>query len=121
MKMPSEIKPAAWGAIGGALVTMLVGFQGFGWYTGGSAEELAQDRAREAVVVAYTPVCAQLAAREPDQLALMMEERQWQRDSFVRDAGWVSGVDTVYQREVAEACADSVAKAFEAQETKSGT
>lgn len=121
MKMPSEIKPAAWGVVGGALLTILVGFQGFGWYTGGSAEELAQDRAREAVVVAYTPVCARLAAGEPDQLVLMMEESQWQRDSFVREAGWVSGVESAYQREVAEACAESAAEAFEAQQSKSGT
>lgn len=121
MNFSNEIKPAAWGAAGGALLTMLVGFQGFGWYTGGSAEELAQDRARDAVVVAYTPVCAEMAAQEPNQLVLMMEERHWQRDSFVREAGWVSGVDTAYQRAVAKACAESAAEAFEAQHTKSGT
>lgn len=116
MKLPVELKPAAWGAAGGALVTMLVGFQGFGWYTGGSAEEMAQNRARTAVVAAYTPVCAQLAAQEPEQLMLMMKERQWQRDSFVRDAGWVSGVDNAYQSEVAKACATSAAAAFEAKQ-----
>src|SRR5690606_28798772 len=103
--------------VGGALVTMLVGFQGFGWYTGGSAEEMAQNRAREAVVVAYAPVCAELAAGQPDQLTLMMEERQWQRDSFVRSAGWVSGVADAYQSEVAKACATAAAAAFEAKQS----
>lgn len=116
MKLPSELKPAAWGAIGGAIVTMLVGFQGLGWYTGGSAEEMAQNRAREAVVVAYAPVCAELAAGEPDQLTLMMEERQWQRDRFVQNAGWVSGVADPYKAEVAEACAKAAAAAFEANQ-----
>ena len=38
MQVPASVKPAAWGAVGGAIVMMIVGFWGFNWSTAGTAE-----------------------------------------------------------------------------------
>jgi hypothetical protein len=38
MQIPAEVKPACWGAVGGAVALAIVGFMWGGWVTGGKAE-----------------------------------------------------------------------------------
>ena len=56
MKAP-WLKPGVWGAVIGAVITMILGFSWMGWILGGTAERLAMERSNTAVVVALTPVC----------------------------------------------------------------
>src|SRR5512145_1543430 len=51
------LKPAVWGAVVGAVITMILGFSWMGWVLGGTAERLAVERANAAVVMALTPTC----------------------------------------------------------------
>jgi hypothetical protein len=37
MQVPASVKPAVWGAVGGAVAAMIVGFTWGGWVTGGTA------------------------------------------------------------------------------------
>ena len=77
---------------------------------------MANERAQAAVVVAYTPVCVEIAEREPAQIMLLSKERRWQRDSFVQKAGWVDSIDPQFRAKVASACGDAAVEAFEAKQ-----
>ncbi len=57
MQVPSETKPALWGAAGGAIALAIVGFTWGGWMTTGTANKLADQRADTAVVAILTPIC----------------------------------------------------------------
>ena len=49
MEFPSEVKPALWGAAGGAILLAIVGFTWGGWMTTSAANKLADQRADVAV------------------------------------------------------------------------
>ena len=59
MKAHPGCKPAAWGAVAGAIAIMILGFSWFGWMRGDTAEKMANQRAEAAVVVALTPICVE--------------------------------------------------------------
>src|SRR4029450_3804417 len=53
-EMRAAVKPACWGAVGGAIALAIIGFTGGGWVTGGHAKTLAD----AAVTAALVPICA---------------------------------------------------------------
>ena len=59
MQVPSETKPALWGAAGGAVALAIVGFTWGGWMTTSTANKLADQRAESAVVAILTPICVE--------------------------------------------------------------
>lgn len=117
MNMSASIKPAIWGAIGGAIAAMVIGFVWGGWVTGGTARQLAATGAEAAIVQAFTPLCVARAEKQPEMLTRLKEESSWQRDTFVVEAGWVNNVSEKYRSAVAEACASTVVEAMEAKPT----
>ena len=117
MKVPASVKPAVWGAIGGAIAAMIIGFVWGGWVTGGTAGRMVESSAEMATVQALTPLCVAKAEQEPEQLLLLKEESSYQRDDFVVKAGWVDSVNEKYRSAVAEACASTVVEAMEATPT----
>ena len=44
-----KIKPVLWGAVGGAILLAIIGFNWGGWVTTGTAEAMAKDIAANAV------------------------------------------------------------------------
>lgn len=121
MTTPEWIKPAVWGAIGGAIAAMIVGFFWGGWVTGGTADEMVSAGAETAIVQSFTPLCVGRAEQEPEQIALLMEESSWQHDDFVIEAGWVPNVNERFQTEVARACASAIVEAMEAEPAATAT
>lgn len=113
MNIPEATKPAIWGAIGGAIVATVIGFAWGGWVTGGTAFQMQSASAETAVIQAFTPLCVAKAEQEPEQIALLKEERSYQRDNFVVEAGWVDNVSEKYQAEVADSCADSIVEGMD--------
>lgn len=113
MELPQATKPALWGAIGGAIVAIVIGFAWGGWMTGGAAAEMEAAGAESAVVQAFTPLCVAKAEQQPEQIALLKEESRYQRDNFVIDAGWVDNVSEKYRSEVADSCAGSIVEGME--------
>ena len=109
------VKPAVWGAVGGAVAAMIVGFAWGGWVTGGTADEMVSAGAEDAIVQAFTPLCVARAEQEPEQLALLMEENAYRHDDFVIEAGWVPNVNEAFQTEVARACALAIVEAMETE------
>ena len=115
MQVPASVKPAIWGAIGGAAAAMIIGFSWGGWVTGGTAGEMAATSAKDASVLALTPLCVVKAEQQPDQLVLLKKESSWNRDSFVVKAGWVANVNEKYRSAVANACASTLVEAMDAK------
>lgn len=118
MKMSTSVKPAIWGAIGGAIATMIVGFAWGGWVTGGTAGQMASAGAESAIVLAFAPLCVAKAELQPEQIAGLKGEGYWKRSEFVVKAGWVANVSEQYRSAVAEACAVTVIEALEAPPPK---
>ena len=114
MRIPEWVKPAAWGVVGGAIAAIFVGFFWGGWVTGGTAGQMAVTSAETAIVQAFTPLCVAKAEQQPEQLVLLQEESNWERDNFVVEAGGVDNVNETYRAEVADACASAVVEAMEA-------
>src|SRR3954452_24291160 len=118
MAIPAQVKPAVWGALGGAIAAMIIGFAWGGWVTGSTSEKSAGVAAQTAVVQAFAPLCVAKAEQQPDQLILLKKESSYSRKDFVIKAGWVSNVAEKYRRDVAEACAVAVVEAMDAAAVK---
>jgi hypothetical protein len=117
MNVPASVKPAVWGAIGGAIAAIVVGFAWGGWVTGGTAAKMGTASAEAAVIQAFTPLCVAKAEQQPEKLAPLKEESSYQRDDFVIEAGWVDNVSEEYRTEVATACAETLVEGMEAEPT----
>ena len=89
MQSPEWLKPALYGAVGGAIALPVVGFSWGGWVTGGKAEMIADQRAD--VVAALTAICADQAKRDPllaERVALLKTTASYGRgDLIIRTAG----------------------------------
>jgi hypothetical protein len=116
MQIPTWTKPGITGAIVGAIATMIVGFSQGGWYTTGSADRLAQQKAEVAVIDALLPVCVNQSKLDPQATAKLgqlsaMKTSYEQRD-FVLSAGWATmpAADEP-NRDLASKCADALVKA----------
>ena len=115
MQVPASVKPAVWGAIGGAVAAMIVGFSWGGWVTGGTAGQMATTSAQNASVLALTPLCVAKGEGQAEQLAALKKESTWSRSDFVTKAGWVSNVNEKYRSAVATACASTLVEAMDAK------
>ncbi len=115
MQVPASVKPAVWGAIGGAVAAMIVGFSWGGWVTGGTAGQMATTSAQNASVLALTPLCVAKGEGQAEQLAALKKESTWSRSDFVTKAGWVANVNEKFRSAVATACASTLVEAMDAK------
>src|SRR6266404_4946401 len=109
MDIHPSLKPALWGAIGGAAVLAILGFTWGGWVTGGSAQRSAESQASSAVVAALAPICLVQFQQKSDnvlQLAALKKISSYDQTSFVEKAGWATMPgSTAPTSGVARACA----------------
>jgi hypothetical protein len=101
--------------IGAAAITV-VGFSSLGWRLPSTAEQMAADRAQNAVVGVLTPICVekfQHQANAPAKLAELNKVSSWDRESLIEKGGWatVPGSDTPNSA-VARACAERLGSAL---------
>lgn len=92
-----EYKPSKkalfWSCAGTAVVTMVVGFAWGGWMTGGSAQDMADARAEQAVASLAADLCYQAFLNAPDARtnhAALMDESSYSRDTYLEDGGWLT-------------------------------
>ncbi len=107
-----KVKPWLWGAAGGAAVLAIVGFIWGGWVTGGTAQEMAEEMAEDAVVGRLAPICVEQYNQDSERdqkLEELKEESSWKRREYVEKQGWATmpGEETPDSK-VAEKCADLV-------------
>ena len=110
MKIPPELKPACWGAVGGAIALAIVGFTWGGWVTGGTADLRAKQRVDNALVTALAPICVdrfQKHANATLTLAEMKKVNSWEQGSFIEKGGWATMPGNASpDSAVARACAE---------------
>ena len=93
MQIPTETKPAFWGAVAGAIALAIVGFTWGGWVTGGKAEASATHRADTAAVLALAPVCVEKFQHAGDataNLAALKKADSWSQGDFIEKGGWAT-------------------------------
>lgn len=93
MNVSPAIKPAVWGAVGGAVALAIVGFSWGGWVTGADAKQMADKQAEKAVVSALAPICVERFQEQPDsgaKLAALKETSVYKQADFIKDGGWAT-------------------------------
>ena len=116
VRIPEWVKPAFWGAAGGAVLIAIVGFT-TGWVvTSGSAKSTAERQVDSAVISALTPICVAQFKSEPQaeqttHLAALQKENSWERSDYVERQGWATMPGSNKSNdEVAEACTSELLK-----------
>jgi hypothetical protein len=116
VQLPSQTKPALWGAAGGALALAIVGFNWGGWMTTSTANKLADQRADSAVVAILTPVCVDKFQQNGDATANLTALKEisstWEQGNFVEKGGWATRPGaTSPDYKLARACAEKLVQA----------
>jgi hypothetical protein len=110
MKFPEWTTPGLWGAVIGAVATMIVGFSYGGWSTAGTSDRVASEKASVAVTAALVPFCVAKAKADTDaakMTKLKSETSSYSRSDIVRASGWATmpGM-TAPDYALASACAE---------------
>jgi hypothetical protein len=104
-----KIKPGLWGGVGGALITMYVGFNFGGWITNGSAEVMAKETAATAVAERLGTICVAQFNRDTDKsqnLKEMKDKDVWDKGRYIEKQNWaIMPGDDKPEDGVADACA----------------
>ncbi len=115
MVQPVWLKPGIWGAVVGAVLTMILGFGWGGWATSGAASRMAVKQADAAVTAALVPIC--IAGQKADAAhvkklgELTAIQSPWEQTEFVMKTGWATFPGQVEpNRAVAEDCASALLK-----------
>lgn len=115
MEIPEWLKPGLMGAAAGAVALAIIGFSWGGWVTGSSANDMAEDRSEDAVLMALTPFCVENSVQDPNfeqVIAEMKAARAYQRSDSIAKAGWATMPgDSEPNLQLARACV----KEFEAR------
>ena len=115
MEVPSQIRPAILGAVGGAAALAFVGFTFGGWVTRSTAAELARQQADKAVIAALAPICVEKfrkAENVGENFGRLKDiSFSSERGTYVSKGGWATlpGSDKP-NSDVAQACADILSK-----------
>jgi len=92
MKISSGVKPAVWGAVGGAIAWWVVLAFVFGWSSAGTAQKQAAHQSETAVVAVLAPICADRFLAQLDvavkKAALAKAETWRRREEFPKE--WVT-------------------------------
>jgi hypothetical protein len=104
----AKIKYGIWGLIGGAVITMILGFAWGGWTTAGTAHGMTE----KAVVATQAAICVAQFVKQPNhesKLKEFEEASSWTRGDFVEKGGWdrMPGQDKA-SPDVARACAEGL-------------
>ncbi len=102
------------GAAGGAIVTLIIGFQWGGWLLGSTAANQVKDAEQASIVRVLAPICVdrfQHAADAGANLAQLQKAESWNRDDIITKAGWTTFPGSTPDRQVAQACANLLSPA----------
>ena len=113
--MDSEkIKLGLWSGVGGALVTMYVGFNFGGWVTNGGAVAMAKETAATAVAERLGSICVAQCNRDKaksEKLVEMKGKDAWEIGRFIDAQSWaIMPGDEKSDSGVADACARQLSK-----------
>jgi len=102
-----------WSMAGAALAAIIAGFTVGGWMTGGTAQKMAEDAAREARAQLASTVCVERFTASDSartNLVELKETASYKQDDFIADGGWATPAG--FDRPIpgaADLCADRLA------------
>ena len=109
-----QIRTGVWGAICGAIITMIIGFAWGGWVLGSNSLDMGEEMARNAVVERLVPMCVAQFNQDPERdnkLKILKEKNSWDRDKYVKAQGWAT---MPFEKEpdsrVADRCSELIMK-----------
>ena len=109
-----KIKTGLWGAAGGAIITMIIGFAWGGWVLGSNSLTMGEEMAQTSVVERLTPICVAQFNKDPEKDKKLKElkgKSSWDRDTYVKEQGWATmPFEKEPDRDVAEKCAEQIMK-----------
>jgi hypothetical protein len=112
MQMPlifqgESLKRLLQGAVVGAIATIVVGFSWGGWSLGSTANKMASEQSKLAVVAALAPVCADKFRAQPDAAAktiALSKVYPWKRaEEFPKELVTLPG-ETGSSSDLADTC-----------------
>jgi len=77
----------------GAVATMIIGFNWGGWMRSSTADKIAGDQSRAAVVAVLAPLCVEKFQRSADAPAALVELKKmasYEQGTFVEKGGWAT-------------------------------
>jgi hypothetical protein len=109
-----KIKLAGWGAVGGSILTMYVGFNVGGWMTNGGADTRAKEVAATAVAERLGTICVAQFNRDKaksQKITEMKNKDAWENARYIDQQSWaiMPGEDKP-ESGVSDACARQLSK-----------
>ncbi len=101
------------GAIAGAIIAMVIGFQWGGWTLGSTAAQQVADAEQAGIVRVLAPICADRFQHATDagaNLAALNKANSWTRDELIEKAGWTTFPGSMPDPKVADACVTLLSK-----------
>jgi hypothetical protein len=111
MNISPNVKPALWGAVGGAVALAILGFTWGGWVTSSTATTMADKHANVEVAKVLAPICFLQFNRQPGADARLVELKgitsTYEQASFIEKSGAATmpGSDKMVKG-VSQACAE---------------
>ena len=102
------------GAVAGAVIATVIGFQWGGWMLGSTAANQVRDAEKASIVRVLAPICADRFQHSADagaNLAALKKADSWERDDIITKAGWTTFPGSEPDRNVAKACAALLSQA----------
>ena len=102
------IQSAIWGAVGGAVAAIIIGFAWGGWTTAGTTQRMTD----EALLASRAAICVAQFVKQPnhqEKLAELEKVSSWNRHEAIEKGGWdkmPGQQEAVY--DVSRACADGL-------------
>jgi Flp pilus assembly protein protease CpaA len=114
----AAVKPACWGAVGGAMALAIIGFTWGGWVTGGTAKNMASAAATNGQQSVLVPLCVAQFMTTDGAVSKIKETPTYNHDDIVRE--FVKKVvDTPMDYSLARACAAAVDEVLSKSAAKS--
>ena len=116
MNISPNVKPALWGAVGGAIALAILGFTWGGWVTSSTATTMADKRASVEVANALAPICLSQFNQQADAEGKLVElkaiKSSYEQASFIEKSGAAKmpGSDKMLKG-VSQKCAELLTKA----------
>ena len=88
-----KISIGVWCAIGGAIITMIIGFNWGGWVRGSTSVSMGEKMARTAVAERLAPICVSQFNKDPqreENLLTLQGKSSWEQEKYVKLQGWAT-------------------------------
>ncbi len=100
----------------GAVASMVIGFSWGGWVTSGTADKLAAEQAKTAVLAALTPICVEKFLQNSEakaNLAVLQKiSSNWEQGQYLEKGGWATPPGaTSADYQLARSCAEQLIQA----------